>query len=62
MIFVSSRRYSTEADDTHLTGMIFVYTVDIFTGDPAESAQFKFALKNIGRISSDLGEFRPFFS
>jgi hypothetical protein len=24
MIFISSRRYSTKADDTHLTGMIFI--------------------------------------
>jgi hypothetical protein len=35
------------------------YTVDIFSG---ESAQLRFALKNFGRIYSDLGEFRPLFS
>jgi hypothetical protein len=38
------------------------YTVDIFSGEPGESAQLRFALKNFGRISSDLGEFRPLFS
>jgi hypothetical protein len=37
------------------------YTVDIFSGEPGESAQLRFALKNFVRISSDLDEFRPLF-
>jgi hypothetical protein len=40
----------------------FDFTVDIFSGEPGESAQLRFALENVGRISSDLGEFRPLFS
>jgi hypothetical protein len=40
-------------------------TVDIllfFSPETGESAQLRFALNNFGRISSDLGEFRPFCS
>jgi hypothetical protein len=40
-------------------------TVDIllfFSPETGESAQLRFALKYFGRISSDLGEFRPFCS
>jgi hypothetical protein len=35
--------------------VILPYTVDIFSGEPGESAQLRFALKNFGRISSELG-------
>jgi hypothetical protein len=38
------------------------YTVDIFSGEPGESAQLRFTLKNFGRISSNLSEFLPLFS
>jgi hypothetical protein len=41
------------------------FTVDIllfFSPETGESAQLRFALKNFGRIFSDLGEFRPFCS
>jgi hypothetical protein len=37
--------------------MMVLYTVDIFSGEPGESAQLRIALKNFGRISSDLGDF-----
>jgi hypothetical protein len=47
--------------------MDYTYTVDIFSGEPGESAQLKIALKNFGQISSDcsaeeiayLRKFRP---
>jgi hypothetical protein len=35
------------------------YTVDIFSGEPGESAQLRFALKIFGQISFDLGEISP---
>jgi hypothetical protein len=44
---------------------VYEYTVDIllfFSPKTGESAQLRFAHKNFGRISSDLGEFRPFCS
>jgi hypothetical protein len=48
--------------DLKVSGFQGLYTVDIFSGEPGESAQLRFALKNFGRISSDLGEFRPLLS
>jgi hypothetical protein len=45
---------------SHLSTM--VHSIDIFSGEPGESAQLRFALKNFGRISSELDEFRPLFS
>jgi hypothetical protein len=67
-INIQSRRYIIYVgrlvvdyvEDYQLCLMIF--TVDIFSGEPGESAQLRFALKNFGRISSDLGEFHPLFS
>jgi hypothetical protein len=44
------------------TKKIISYTVDIFSGEPGKFTQLRFTLKNFGRISSDLGEFRPLFS
>jgi hypothetical protein len=38
------------------------FTGDILLFFSPESAQLRFALKNFGRISSDLGEFHPFCS
>jgi hypothetical protein len=62
MIFVSSRRCSTKADDTHLTGMIFINTV-IFLGrnlfEKSVSAQLNFAPKIFSQSFADLGEISP---
>jgi hypothetical protein len=46
----------------YLSSTIIFYTVDIFSGEPGEAAQLRFALKNFGQIYSDLGVFRPLFS
>jgi hypothetical protein len=39
--------------DKVLYDRVLLYTVDIFSGEPDESAQLGFALKNFGRFSSD---------
>jgi hypothetical protein len=47
------------------TYTIFHYTVEIllfFSPETGESAQLRFALKNFGRNSPNLGEFRPLLS